>query len=87
VGHAEAGAEVGGDVAGDLGVVVGGWSQTVVDVDRSDVTPCGDGECDQRSGVGASGEAARHGGARWRKRAPFEEVVGVDQYNASVGDR
>jgi len=73
-------------VAGDLGVVVGAGSQAVVDVDRRDVTLCGDGECDQCGRVGASGEAACHRGSRWRKRAPLEEVVGVVQCNASVGD-
>ena len=86
VGHAETCPEVGGDVAGDVGVVVGGGSQAVVDVDRRDVTPSGDGERDQCGRVGASGEPARHRGARRRKGAPVEEGGGVVQCNASVGD-
>ena len=53
-----------GDVARDLGVDVGRGSQTVMDVNGSDVTAGSEGERHERTGVGSSGEAAGDGGAR-----------------------
>jgi hypothetical protein len=42
------------DRLGGRCVVVGGAAQAVVDVDGGDLATCGDGERDQRSGIGAA---------------------------------
>ena len=86
VDHTEADPEAVGDGAGDVGVDVGRVPQAVMDVNGRDVTPGRDGERDERARVRSSGEAARDGGSRRRKRAPVQEVGGVVQCNASLGD-
>jgi hypothetical protein len=83
----EVGPEPAGDRLGERCVVVGGAAQTVVHVHGRDLTASCDSEGDQRSGIGTARQATRDGGAVRRKGAPGEEVGGVDQRNASVGDR
>jgi len=86
VGDPEARTEAGRDGTSDVDVVVGRGPQAVVDVNSSDVASRCNRECDQRRGISAPRKATRDDGARRRKCAPQEEVGGLVQRNASVGD-
>ena len=86
--RAECDAESCGGGPCNVGVDIGGLTETMVDMHRGDSTAGRNGEGDERRGVGATGESADDLGAFGRKGAPVEEAGGVGQREPALfGDR